>query len=230
MCNLYSVPEGQTDVRILFRAHHGTRNVTPAKLFAIAMFVLGATSAGAVDALTLTSPDVRQGGRIPDEQVYNGGACNGQNVSPALSWTGAPTATKSFAISMFDPDAGASVGFLRWAERLVVGLFDLDAVNRGGFWHWWAVNIPADVASLPKGAGSGAGLPLGAIQGRSNFDSNNYGGPCPAPGKLHHYEITVYALDLDKLDVDQNTPPAVIGFKVHGHTLAKASLTGVWGR
>ncbi len=215
------------DVRILFRLKRRARNVTRAVPFAMAMVMLGPTSA---DALALTSPDVSQGGRISDEQVYNGGACKGQNVSPTLSWTGAPIATKSFAISMFDPDAGAGAGFWRWAKRLVVGLFDSSAARRGGFWHWWVVNIPADVSSLPKGAGGGPGLPGGAVQGRTSFDANAYGGPCPPSGKAHHYEITVYALDVDKLDVDQDTSPADIGLKLQGHILAKASLTGVWGR
>jgi Raf kinase inhibitor-like YbhB/YbcL family protein len=164
--------------------------------------------AGAADAMTLTSPDIKPSGRIANEQVFNGFGCSGQNVSPALAWSGAPKATKSFAVSMDDPDAPTD----------------------SGFWHWGVVNIPASTTSLPKGAGSGTGLPAGAIQGRNDFSTTGYGGPCPPPGKPHHYVITVYALDVDKLDVDQNASPAVIGFNAHAHTLAKATLTGLYGR
>ena len=176
--------------------------------YVTAAIVGGLASAGAASALTLTSPDVKQGGKIADEQVFNGFGCSGGNVSPELSWSGAPKGTKSFAISMFDPDAPTG----------------------SGWWHWWVVNIPSDVTSLPKGASGGTGLPAGAMQGRTDFSANNYGGPCPPPGKPHHYQITVYALDVDKLDVDQNASPAAIGFNAHAHTLAKTTLTGLYGR
>ena len=109
-------------------------------------------------------------------------------------------------------------------------MYDPDAPTGSGFWHWWVVNIPANVSSLPKGAGGGVGLPAGAMQGRNDFSATNYGGPCPPPGKPHRYQITVYALDVDKLDVDQNASPAVIGFNAHAHTLAMTTLTGLYGR
>jgi Raf kinase inhibitor-like YbhB/YbcL family protein len=172
------------------------------------LIVCGLSAAGAANALTLTSTDIKPGGKIADEQAANLFGCTSPNVSPALAWSGAPKATKSFAISMYDPDAPTG----------------------SGFWHWWVVNIPADVTSLPKGAGGGTGLPAGAMQGRNDYSTTSYGGPCPPPGKPHHYVITVYALDADKLDVDQNASPAVIGFNAHAHTLAKATLTGLYGK
>jgi Raf kinase inhibitor-like YbhB/YbcL family protein len=178
------------------------------KVVVLTLTVAGLASASAANALTLTSPDIKQGGKIADEQVFNSFGCTGQNVSPALAWSGAPKGTKSFAVSMYDPDAPTG----------------------SGWWHWWVVNIPPDVASLPKGAGSGTGLPAGAMLGRTDFSMNNYGGPCPPPGKPHHYQITVYALDVDKLDVDQNASSAAIGFTAHPHILAKATLTGLYGR
>jgi Raf kinase inhibitor-like YbhB/YbcL family protein len=175
--------------------------------FATAMALGGMTSAG---ALTLTSPDIKQGARIADEQVFNGWDCTGKNVSPGLSWSGAPKGVKSFAVSVYDPDAPTG----------------------SGFWHWWVANIPADATSLAKGAGDdkGAGLPAGSLQVRNDFSAIGYGGPCPPKGKPHHYVISLYALDLDKLGVDQNASPAVIGFYVNAHTMAKATLTGLWGR
>ena len=176
--------------------------------FVTAAIVGGLASGGAASALTLTSPDIKPGGKIADEQVFNGLGCSSPNVSPALSWSGAPKGTKSFAISMYDPDAPTG----------------------SGFWHWWVANIPANVTSLPKGAGGGTGLPAGAAQGRNDYSVIGYGGPCPPPGKPHRYQITVYALDIDKIDFDQNTSPAVIGFNAHAHAIAKATLTGLYGR
>jgi len=170
--------------------------------------VSGFLSASAANALTLTSPDITPGGKIADEQVFNGWDCTGKNVSPALAWTGAPKGTKSFAVSVYDPDAPTG----------------------GGFWHWWVANLPADASGLPKGAGGGTGLPEGAVQPNNDFSLPGYGGPCPPKGKPHHYHITVYALDLDKLPVDAKASPAVFGFYANAHTLAKATLTGLYGR
>src|SRR5208282_885718 len=121
----------------------------------------------------------KAGGKIADEQVFNSFGCSGQNVSPSLAWSGAPKGTKSFAVSMYDPDAPTG----------------------SGFWHWWVANIPASAASLPKGAGdaAGAALPAGSLQVRNDFSAIGYGGPCPPKGKPHHYRVTIYALDVDKL-------------------------------
>jgi Raf kinase inhibitor-like YbhB/YbcL family protein len=176
--------------------------------FVTGLIVLGLGSAGAAGAMTVTSAEIKPGAKIPNEQVANLFGCTSPNVSPSLAWTGAPKGTKSFAVSMYDPDAPTG----------------------SGFWHWWVVNIPADATSLPKGAGGGTGLPAGAMQGRNDFSINSYGGPCPPPGKPHRYVITVFALDTDKIDIDANTSPAVIGFNANGHTLAKATLTGLYGR
>jgi Raf kinase inhibitor-like YbhB/YbcL family protein len=172
-------------------------------------FVVGLLAFGAAaQALTLTSPDIKPGARIADEQVFSG--CGGKNVSPALSWSGAPKGTKSFALSIYDPDAPTG----------------------SGYWHWVVFNIPADVTSLPKGAGDpkSDAAPKGAVQSRTDFGTTGYGGPCPPKGdKPHHYQITIFALDTDKIDADENTTGATVGFNLHFHTLAKATLTGVWG-
>jgi Raf kinase inhibitor-like YbhB/YbcL family protein len=172
-----------------------------------AQFAIG----GAANALTLTSPDVKPGARIADEQVFSGFGCTGSNVSPALNWSGAPKGTKSFALSVYDPDAPTG----------------------SGFWHWVVFNIPANVTSLPKGAGDpkSDAAPKGAVQSRTDFGTPGYGGPCPPKGdKPHRYQFAIFALDTDKLDTDENSSPAFVGFNVHFHTLAKATLTGRWGR
>jgi Raf kinase inhibitor-like YbhB/YbcL family protein len=160
---------------------------------------------------TLTSTDVHQGQMIPSANVFNGMGCSGNNLSPALAWSGAPAGTKSFAVTMYDPDAPTG----------------------SGWWHWVVYNIPATAVSLPAGAGDPGKtlLPSGATQGNTDFGAAGYGGPCPPPGdKPHHYHITVYALDVDKLAVPASATAAYVGFNLHAHTLAKAELTALYGR
>jgi Raf kinase inhibitor-like YbhB/YbcL family protein len=177
---------------------------------AAAALLAGAASASAAQ-LTLTSPDIKPGARIADEQVANGFGCSGGNVSPALSWSDAPKGTKSFALSVYDPDAPTG----------------------SGFWHWVMFDIPATVTSLPKNAGDAkaALAPVGAIQSGNDTGAQGYFGPCPPKGdKPHHYHFQIFAVDVDKLDADASASPAVVGFNLHFHTLAKATLIGTWGR
>ena len=167
---------------------------------ALGLGLLGASTAMA-DDLTVSSPDIKEGATIADAQVFKGFGCTGNNVSPALSWSGAPATTKSFAVSIYDPDAPTG----------------------SGWWHWVVFNIPANVTSLPKGA----------VQSRTDFGADGYGGPCPPKGdQPHHYQITVFAVDVDKLPdaKDHNASAALVGFDLHFHTLAKGTLTGVYGR
>jgi hypothetical protein len=179
---------------------------------ALALSAMGVTAASA-QSMSLTSAEVKDGGTIANEQVFKGFGCTGNNVSPSLSWSGAPGATKSFAVSIYDPDAPTG----------------------SGWWHWVVFNIPASVTSLPKGAGDvkSKAMPKDAIQSRTDFGSDGYGGPCPPTGdKPHHYQITVFAVDVDKLPDAKNdaASAALVGFDLHFHTLAKASLTATYGR
>ena len=183
-----------------------------AGIAALVLSALGVTAANA-QSMSLTSAEVKDGGTIANEQVFKGFGCTGNNVSPSLSWSGAPSSTKSFALSIYDPDAPTG----------------------SGWWHWVVYNIPANVTSLPKGAGDvkAKGMPAGAIQSRTDFGADGYGGPCPPTGdKPHHYQITVFAVDVDKLPdaKDDNASAALVGFDLHFHTLAKASLTATYGR
>jgi len=195
--------------RDFYDQHEGEESMLKKALtaaFAVALLA----NASAAQALSLTSPDIKPGARIADEQVFNSFGCSGKNVSPALSWSGAPKGTKSFALSVYDPDAPTG----------------------SGFWHWVVFNIPADVTSLPKGAGDpkSDAAPKGAVQSRTDFGVPGYGGPCPPKGdKPHHYHFTIFAVDTDKLDADENASAAFVGFNLHFHTLAKAELVGVWG-
>jgi len=152
-------------------------------------------------AFTVTSTGFKDGGALPDAQVQARG-----NRSPQLSWSGAPEGAKSFAVTCYDPDAPTG----------------------SGFWHWTVANIPADVTELAEGASS-AGLPTGAVEGRTDFGEPGFGGAAPPPGHgPHRYIFTVFAFDTDRLDVTPEDSGAVFGFNLHFHTLAKASITGVY--
>ena len=160
--------------------------------------------------LTLSSPDLSEGGTIAAAQVFNGFGCSGGNVSPALSWRNPPAGTKSFALLVHDPDAPTG----------------------SGWWHWVVYNIPANTSSLPAGAGDPKKnlMPAGAVQGRTDFGTPGYGGPCPPPGKPHRYYFRLYALKVEKLDVPADASPALIGFNVNFASLGKAELMGLYGR
>jgi Raf kinase inhibitor-like YbhB/YbcL family protein len=168
-----------------------------------------ATPALAAAPFTLGSSEVKQGGMLGEQHVFNGFGCSGQNVSPSLSWSGAPKGTKSFVLMVHDPDAPTG----------------------SGWWHWVVYDIPANVTELPQGAGSGkAPLPEGAKQGRTDFGAPGWGGPCPPPGKPHRYLFTVFALKVEALDVPADASPALIGFMTRANALASASLTAKYGR
>ena len=144
-----------------------------------------------------------------NDQVFNGFGCSGKNVSPPLQWSGAPVGTKSFALTVYDPDAPTG----------------------SGWWHWIVYNVPASVTELPLGAGDGGRLPAGAVQARTDFGTAGYGGPCPPPGdRPHHYVFTVYALKTEKLDVPANASAALVAFSINANKLASASITASYGR
>ena len=184
---------------------------------AAALVVAQATAAPAqadagksAHAFTLTSPNITAGGKIADAQVFNGFGCKGGNRSPQLAWSGAPAGTRSFALLMYDPDAPTG----------------------SGWWHWVLYNIPANVTSLAAGAGDPQKnlLPAGALQGRTDFGTPGYGGPCPPPGKAHHYHLWLYALKVERLEVPADATAAYIGFNVRAQALGRAQLMGVYGR
>lgn len=166
--------------------------------------------ANSASAFELTSTSFGSDGMFADKNVANTFGCSGQNVSPQLSWKDAPEGTKSFAVTIYDPDAPTG----------------------SGFWHWLVFNLPPSTTELPEGAGSEGGtLPDGAAQGRNDAGMNAYMGPCPPEGDpAHRYVITVFAVDVDALPPDQIPSAAVLGFNLHFHTLDKASVTYTYGR
>lgn len=172
----------------------------------ITMFVSNLSFA---QTFALKSKDV--GGQMTLQQVLNGFGCTGKNLSPQLSWENTPAGTKSFAITVYDKDAPTG----------------------SGWWHWVVFDIPASVTELSQGAGdvSKKLLPGSAIQSMTDFGRAGYGGPCPPQGdKPHQYVITIYALKTNKLGLDANASPALVGYYLYANTLAKASIVAYYQR
>jgi Raf kinase inhibitor-like YbhB/YbcL family protein len=158
----------------------------------------------------VTSPDLESRGRITLAHVFNSMGCTGQNISPTLVWSNVPAGTRSFAVTMYDPDAPTG----------------------SGWWHWVVYNLPATTTQLQAGAGNsnGRSLPRGTVQGNTDFGTRGYGGPCPPPGAPHHYQFTVFALKVDRIDVPNNATAAMVGFNLNANKLATARLTALYGR
>ena len=177
----------------------------------LAAGMIGAATLAQAAGFQLTSPDIKAGAMIPKIFEFNGFGCSGENKSPALKWSGAPKGTKSFAVTVYDPDAPSG----------------------SGWWHWMVINIPADVTELKPDAGAvgGANLPKGASHVRIDYGVAGWGGVCPPQGdKQHRYIFTVHALKLDKLDVPADATAALTGFMINGNLLGKASFTARYGR
>jgi Raf kinase inhibitor-like YbhB/YbcL family protein len=165
-----------------------------------------------VPSFTLTSTDVTDGQALPPGQMSGiFGVPGGQDLSPQLSWSGAPAETRSYTVTMYDPDAPSG----------------------SGFWHWAIADIPASVNGLPAGAGNGTGerLPAGALHLPNDARLARFIGAGPPPGDgRHRYVIVVQALGIEKvgqLQVQADSTPAWLGFSlnVSGHLLARAVIT-----
>lgn len=157
-----------------------------------------------VDAFTLTSPSFDDGSDLPATH-----AVSGDNLSPALSWSGQPEGTASFLVTCYDPDAPTP----------------------SGFWHWCVVGVPADVTELPEGAGSadGGALPEGALTLANDFGTEDFGGAAPPPGdRPHRYVFAVTALDTADPGVEPGTSPAKAHFLTLEHVIGRATLTGTF--
>jgi hypothetical protein len=159
-------------------------------------------------AFRLFSEDFKDGDSLPEAQVFNGMGHRGGNLSPQLAWADVPAGTRSFVVTLYDPDAPTG----------------------SGWWHWVVANLPAACSVLARGCGSGqGGLPRGAVQTRTDFGSSGYGGAAPPPGAPHRYIFTVHALKVDQIDVNESSSGAMVGFLVHMHSLGHASLTARYG-
>ena len=191
------------------------RGIAATACAAVAIVFSAATGAGAL-AFELTSPDLKPSQPMPEKFTFSGLGCQGQNISPALSWTDPPEGTKSFALMVHDPDA---------------------PTGGAGIWHWVVVNIPASARAIEQGAGTGDGaaLPPGSRQINNDYagfiNSPGWGGPCPPKGgKAHNYNFTLYALKVEKLNLPPNATGSHAGFVINLNALDKATMTITYGR
>lgn len=172
-------------------------------VFTIATLILTSTSYAHAEGLKLTSDSIREGERLSNEQVFKGFGCEGDNIAPKLSWSGAPEGTQSYAITVYDPDAPTG----------------------SGWWHWFAFNIPSDTTSIPEGGD----LPSGAITLKNDYGIKGFGGACPPPGEVHRYQFTIHALDTE-LELDSSVSNALAGFMVNSHSISTDTITAVFTR
>ena len=179
------------------------------KIIFTTLLIISSITIISQNTFTLSSKTL--GGEATLKEEFNGFGCMGENESPQLSWKNAPEATKSFAITMYDPNAPTG----------------------SGWWHWIVFDIPTSTTELVANAGDIKLdlTPEGAIQSITNYGAQGYGGPCPPQGHgLHQYIITVYALKTDTLGLDENTNPAVVGYYLWNNTIAKASIVSYYKR
>jgi Raf kinase inhibitor-like YbhB/YbcL family protein len=157
----------------------------------------------------LTSDDVTDGAPLAMAQVSGVMGSGGSDTSPQLSWRGFPEETKSFAVTVYDPDAP----------------------TMSGFWHWAVAEIPLSTTSLPSGAGDEAGdkLPEGAVQFKNDAGMRSFVGAAPPAGHgPHHYYVAVHALDVESLGLPKSASPAYLGFNIFAHALARAVIVGTY--
>jgi Raf kinase inhibitor-like YbhB/YbcL family protein len=178
-------------------------------LFVIMMVTLFFIGNASAQQFTLKSDEL--GGQLTDSQIFSGFGCHGKNISPSLKWINAPANTRSFAVTVYDPDAPSG----------------------SGWWHWVIFNIPANINELKTNAGriEKRLAPAGSIQSITDFGKPGFGGACPPQGdKPHRYIFTVYALSVPKLDLDEKTPPAMVGFMLNSSLITKASIIAYYQR
>ncbi len=174
------------------------------KLIVTLLFVMAQNVSA--EGFYLSSSDIQ--GQIANEQVFNSFGCSGKNISPQLSWGNAPTGTKSFAITVYDPDAPTG----------------------SGWWHWVVFNIDKSIDNIKTGASTKT-MPQGVIESTTSYGSKGFGGACPPKGdKAHRYIFTVHALDTDKIEQNADARPELVGFFINSHAIAKASIMAYFGR
>ncbi|MBB2992597.1 hypothetical protein FHR72_004098 [Mycolicibacterium iranicum] len=155
----------------------------------------------------LTSQTFSDGQAWGDDQVSGIMGAGGSDVSPQLSWSGFPEQTRSFAVTVFDPDAPTV----------------------SGFWHWAVFNLPATVTDLPEGVGDGSSLPGDAVTLANDAGLKRFIGAAPPAGHgPHRYIVAVHAVDVEKLEIPAEATPAYLGFNLFSHAIARALITGTY--
>ncbi|MCH2546248.1 MAG: YbhB/YbcL family Raf kinase inhibitor-like protein [Alphaproteobacteria bacterium] len=200
--------EKETTIEVIKEKVSAATDVAKSKMVAATEKVTSAVGIEEENPFKVSSPDYNADEPIAALHLFNGFGCEGENISPALSWHGAPIETKSYAVTIYDPDAPTG----------------------SGWWHWVVYNIPANVTSLEMAASS-TGLPEGAVQVRNDYSEHAYGGPCPPVGdEPHRYIVTVHALNAEVLKAPKDASPALVGFMLNEHGIAKTELTAKYGR
>ena len=176
----------------------------------LSTFLVSTSIITSADSFSLTSSDITSGKMMPKAQEFQGFGCTGGNISPQLSWRGAPEGTKAFAITVYDPDAPTG----------------------SGWWHWQIVNIPANITSLAAGAGNAntSTAPKGSRQIENDYGVAGFGGACPPPGHgVHRYQFTVHALSTN-LELPKAPSGALTGYLINANSLGSATLEALYQR
>lgn len=156
---------------------------------------------------TLTSTSLTDGQPLSKPQVSGLMGAGGEDVSPQLSWSGFPEETRSFAVTVYDPDAPTG----------------------SGFWHWAVANLPATVTELPAGVGDGSDLPGDAVTLVNDAGMRRFVGAAPPQGHgAHRYFIVVHAVGVEKLELTEDASPAYLGFNLFANAIARAIIVGTY--
>jgi Raf kinase inhibitor-like YbhB/YbcL family protein len=156
---------------------------------------------------TLTSESMTDGGPLATPQVSGILGAGGEDVSPQLSWSGFPEQTRSFAVTVYDPDAPTA----------------------SGFWHWAVANLPATVTDLPAGVGDGSVLPGDAVTLVNDGGMRRFVGAAPPPGHgPHRYFVAVHAVRVEKLELSEDASPAYLGFNLFMNAIGRALIHGTY--
>jgi len=173
----------------------------------IAYSILLSSTLMMANTFTLESNNIE--GQLTKTEEFNGFGCSGENKSPELHWKNIPKGTKSFAITVYDPDAPTG----------------------SGWWHWLVVNIPTKNHKIVSDASAKHTLPMGALETKTDFGTASFGGACPPKGdKAHQYVFTIYALDVEKLKLTSKSDSALVGYMINSHTIQKASIVSYYKR
>jgi Raf kinase inhibitor-like YbhB/YbcL family protein len=177
----------------------------------ITLLTLSLSSVAMENTLILSSHDIADGEFMSKAQEFTGFGCEGDDLSPQLSWSGAPKGTKSFAITAYDPDAPTG----------------------SGWWHWQIVNIPSTVTGIESGAGSTKKdlAPENSMQIQNDYGSRGFGGACPPAGHgVHHYRFTIHALSVEKLNLPKDASGALTGYMINANTIETSTIESLYKR
>ena len=179
-------------------------------IFTLAM-TLSITSNAKAENFKLTSSDIQHGNLMGTDQEFTGFGCEGKNLSPHLSWSNPPKGTKSFALTVYDPDAPTG----------------------SGWWHWQVINLPISLTELKTGAGNQnkPALPKQAVQIENDYGVAAFGGACPPKGHgQHRYQFKLHALSVEKLDLTSQSSSALAGYMINANTINTATLEALYER